>query len=294
MHHFSIVKNYKYFFAVTIIFLLVGIGSMFMKGFNLGIDFTGGSLIDLKFDNPVSVEQVRDVLKEEGLGNSIIQLETSKENTVVANAVLIRTGIITDKKNSQVLTSLKNELGNYQINRVEQVGATVGGELVRQALIAISLSWLLMIVYITFRFEFRFGVAAIVALIIDTTVVLCYFSLFHKEIDSSFVAALLTVIGYSVNGTIVNFDRIRENLKGYKRSDDLNKLIDKSIWQCMTRSIYTTITSLFAVVSIFVFGGETIKNFAFAMLVGFSSGFYTSTFLAGPLWKMFKTRSIKI
>lgn len=294
MHRFSIVKNYKYFFAVTIIFLLVGIGSMFMKGFNLGIDFTGGSLIDLKFDKQVSVEQVRDVLKEEGLGNSIIQLETSEENTVVANAVLIRTGIITDKKNSQVLSSLKNKLGNYQINRVEQVGATVGGELVRQALIAISLSWLLMIVYITFRFEFRFGVAAIVALIIDTTVVLCYFSLFHKEIDSSFVAALLTVIGYSVNGTIVNFDRIRENLKGHKRSDDLNQLIDKSIWQCMTRSIYTTITSLFAVIAIFVFGGETIKNFAFAMLVGFSSGFYTSTFLAGPLWKMFKTRSIKI
>jgi preprotein translocase subunit SecF len=294
MHRFSIVKNYKYFFAATIIFLLVGIGSMFMKGFNLGIDFTGGSLIDLKFDKQVSVEQVRDVLKEEGLGNSIIQLETSEENTVVANAVLIRTGIITDKKNSQVLSSLKNKLGNYQINRVEQVGATVGGELVRQALIAISLSWLLMIVYITFRFEFRFGVAAIVALIIDTTVVLCYFSLFHKEIDSSFVAALLTVIGYSVNGTIVNFDRIRENLKGHKRSDDLNQLIDKSIWQCMTRSIYTTITSLFAVIAIFVFGGETIKNFAFAMLVGFSSGFYTSTFLAGPLWKMFKTRSIKI
>lgn len=294
MHRFSIVKNYKYFFAVTIIFLLVGIGSMFMKGFNLGIDFTGGSLIDLKFDKQVSVEQVRDVLKEEGLGNSIIQLETSEENTVVANAVLIRTGIITDKKNSQVLSSLKNKLGNYQINRVEQVGATVGGELVRQALIAISLSWLLMIVYITFRFEFRFGVASIVALIIDTTVVLCYFSLFHKEIDSSFVAALLTVIGYSVNGTIVNFDRIRENLKGHKRSDDLNQLIDKSIWQCMTRSIYTTITSLFAVIAIFVFGGETIKNFAFAMLVGFSSGFYTSTFLAGPLWKMFKTRSIKI
>ena len=294
MHRFSIVKNYKYFFAVTILFLVIGIGAMFVNGFNLGIDFTGGSLIDLKFDKQVSVEQVRDVLNKENLGNSVIQLETSKENTVVANSVLIRTGIISDKENSQVLSRLKTELGNYQINRVEQVGATVGGELVKQALIAISLSWLLMIVYITFRFEFRFGVAAIIALIIDTTVVLCYFSLFHKEIDSSFVAALLTVIGYSVNGTIVNFDRIRENLKGFKRSDDLDKLIDKSIWQCMTRSIYTTITSLFAVISIFVFGGETIKNFAFAMLVGFSSGFYTSTFLAGPLWKMLKSRSINI
>ena len=128
-----------------------------------------------------------------------------------------------------------------------------------------------MIAYITLRFEFKFAVAAIIALIIDVTVTLSYFSLFQMEMDSSFVAALLTVVGYSINGTIVIFDRIRENLKIHRRSESLSQMIDNSIWQTMGRSIYTVGTSLFAVVSIFLFGGETIRNFAFAMLVGFST-----------------------
>ena len=141
-----------------------------------------------------------------------------------------------------------------------------------------------MIAYITMRFEFRFAIAAIIALIIDVMVTLSYFSLFHMEMDSSFVAALLTVVGYSVNGTIVIFDRIRENLKIHRRSESMSEMIDNSIWQTMGRSVYTVGTSLFAVVSIFLWGGDTIHNFAFAMLVGFSSGAYTSTLLAGPMW----------
>ena len=253
---FSIVKRYKFFFAITITFLIIGIGSMLFKGFNLGIDFTGGSIMDLEFKNPVTVSQVREVLKEKDLGNAIIQL--------------------------------KSKVGDFAIQRVENVGATVGGELIQQAVMAIVLSWFLMIAYITIRFEFRFALAAIIALIIDVLVTLSYFSLFHMELDSSFVAALLTVVGYSVNGTIVIFDRIRENLKIHRRSESMTEMVDNSIWQTMGRSIYTVGTSLFAVVAIFIWGGETIRNFSFAMLVGFSSGAYTSTFLAGPLWMMLR------
>ena len=278
---FSIVKNYKIFFAITITFLIIGFGSMLIKGFNLGIDFTGGSIMDLSFDKPVQVAQVRDVLKTHDLGNSIIQLESNDSN---AKGVLIRTGVINDEKRRAVMDDLKGQLGNFAIQRVENVGATVGGELIQQAVLAIVLSWFLMIAYITLRFEFKFAIAAIIALIIDVSVTLSYFSLFHMEMDSSFVAALLTVVGYSINGTIVIFDRIRENLKIHRRSESLSEMIDNSIWQTMGRSIYTVGTSLFAVVSIFLFGGETIRNFSFAMLVGFSSGAYTSTFLAGPLW----------
>lgn len=290
---FSIVKNYKIFFSITIIFLLIGFGSIVTRGFNLGIDFTGGSIVDLTFENSVSVAQVRDVLKEHDMGNSIIQLENSDGKTE-ANSVLIRTGVVEDTELRATMNDLQSKLGNYQIQRVEQVGATIGSELVQQAAMAIVLSWVLMIAYITFRFEFKFAIAAIIALIIDVLVVLSYFSLFQMEMDSSFVAALLTVVGYSVNGTIVIFDRIRENLKIHRRSESLGEMIDNSIWQCMTRTIYTVATSLFAIVSIFLFGGETIHNFSFAMLVGFASGAYTSIFLAGPMWMFLKNKKIGV
>lgn len=290
---FSIVKNYKIFFSITIIFLLIGFGSIVTRGFNLGIDFTGGSIVDLTFENPVNVAQVRDVLKEHDMGNSIIQLENSDGKTE-ANSVLIRTGVVEDTELRATMNDLQSKLGHYQIQRVEQVGATIGSELVQQAAMAIVLSWVLMIAYITFRFEFKFAIAAIIALIIDVLVVLSYFSLFQMEMDSSFVAALLTVVGYSVNGTIVIFDRIRENLKIHRRSESLGEMVDNSIWQCMTRTIYTVATSLFAIVSIFLFGGETIHNFSFAMLVGFASGAYTSIFLAGPMWMFLKNKKIGI
>lgn len=280
---FSIVKNYKIFFSITIVFLIIGIGSMLVRGFNLGIDFTGGSIMDLSFNKPVTVAEVRDVLKEHNLGNSIIQLE-SKDGAQSAQGVLIRTVVIDDGVRREVMNDLKGKLGDFQIQRVEQVGATIGGELIQQAVMAIVLSWVLMIGYITMRFEFKFAIAAIIALIIDVLVTLSYFSLFHMEMDSSFVAALLTVVGYSINGTIVIFDRIRENLKIHRRSESLSDMIDNSIWQTMTRTCYTVGTSLFAVVAIFLWGGETIRNFSFAMLVGFGSGAYTSIFLAGPLW----------
>lgn len=288
---FSIVKRYKIFFAITITFLIIGLGSMIVKGFNMGIDFTGGSIMDLQFHKTVSVAEVRDVLKERDLGNAIIQLESSDSAVTIAKGVLIRTGVISDEQRQQVMADLKSKLGDFDIQRVENVGATIGGELIQQAVLAIVLSWVLMIAYITIRFEFRFALAAIIALIIDVTVTLSYFSLFHVEMDSSFVAALLTVVGYSVNGTIVIFDRIRENLKIHRRSESMTEMVDNSIWQTMGRSIYTVGTSLFAVVSIFLWGGETIRNFAFAMLVGFSSGAYTSTLLAGPLWMLLRKQT---
>ena len=285
---FSIVKRYKIFFAITITFLLIGIGSMLFKGFNLGIDFTGGSIMDLQFNKEVTVAEVRDVLKEHDLGNAIIQLESSDSAAQSSKGVLIRTGVVSDEQRQEVMSDLKSKIGEFNIQRVENVGATVGGELIQQAVMAIVLSWFLMIAYITVRFEFRFALAAIIALIIDVMVTLSYFSLFHMELDSSFVAALLTVVGYSVNGTIVIFDRIRENLKIHRRSESMTEMVDNSIWQTMGRSIYTVGTSLFAVVAIFLWGGDTIRNFSFAMLVGFSSGAYTSTLLAGPLWMLLR------
>ncbi len=279
---FSIVRNYKLFFGITITFLCIGFGSMIMRGFNLGIDFTGGTIMDLYFQRPVKVVELREVMSAQGLGNSIIQLANSDGES--SPDVLIRTGIITEAKRREVVEALKAKFGEYEIQRIEQVDATVGGELIEQAVTAIVLSWVLMIAYISLRFEFRFAIAAILALIIDVSVTLSYFSLLHIELDSSFVAALLTVVGYSINSTIVVFDRIRENMKLRRRTETLSDMIDNSIWQTMTRTFYTSLTSLFSVVAIFLWGGETIRNFSFAMLVGFSSGIYTSSLLAAPMW----------
>jgi preprotein translocase subunit SecF len=228
---------------------------------------------------------VRDVLKDHDLGNAIIQLESADAAVEQAEGVLIRTQVINDEDRQAVMSEFKQKLGDYEINRVENVGATVGGELIQQAVLAILISWVLMIIYITVRFQFKFAVAAIIALIIDVMVTVSYFSLLHLEIDSTFVAALLTVVGYSINGTIVIFDRIREALKTHKRKESTTEMVDYCIWATMTRTLYTNGTSLFAVIAIFLFGGDTIHNFAFALLIGMSSGFYTSVCLAGPMWQ---------
>ena len=284
MKNFSIVKNWKIFFAITIIGLMIGYGSMIFRGFNLGIDFTGGSIMDLKFEKAVQVAQVREVLGKHNLGGAIIQLESNDSSATTSQGVLIRTPVIADNDRTAVMQDMEKSLGKFDIRRVENVGATIGGELIQQAAIAIFLSWVLMIIYITIRFQLNFALAAIIALIIDVSVTLSWFSLLQLEIDSTFVAALLTVVGYSVNGTIVIFDRIRENLKVHRRSETVTDMIDHSIKSTLTRTIYTTITTLFAIVAIFLFGGETIHNFSFAMLVGCCSGAYTSILLAGTIW----------
>ena len=281
MKNFSIVRNWKIFFAITIIGLMIGYGSMIFRGFNLGIDFTGGSIMDLKFEKAVQVAQVREVLGKHNLGGAIIQLESNDSAATSSQGVLIRTPVIADNDRTTVMQDMEKSLGKFEIRRVENVGATIGGELIQQAAIAIFLSWVLMVLYITIRFQLNFALAAIIALIIDVSVTLSWFSLLQLEIDSTFVAALLTVVGYSVNGTIVIFDRIRENLKVHRRTETVTDMIDNSIKSTLTRTIYTTITTLFAIVAIFLFGGETIHNFSFAMLVGCCSGAYTSILLAG-------------
>ncbi|WP_337937967.1 protein translocase subunit SecF, partial [Acidaminococcus timonensis] len=225
MKKFSIVQHAKIFFSITAIVLIVGIVSMFTRGFNLGIDFTGGSILDVKFAQPVTVSQVRSVLTSHDLGNSIIQLGSSDQQVESSESVLIRTGLISDSQRVEVMKDMTDKLGQNEVLRVENVGATVGKDLVKSAVGAVVLSWVLMIIYITIRFELRFALAAIVALIIDVLVTLTWFSVLHLEIDSSFVAALLTVVGYSVNGTIVVFDRIRENLHTHRRSESLGDLV---------------------------------------------------------------------
>lgn len=293
MIKFGIVDRRKIWYTIALIILIPGIFSMVTQGFNLGIDFTGGTLMDLQFEKSVTVTEVRDVLRAHQLDNSMIQL-AGVENATSANNVMIRTVDLSDSDRREVLEDLKEKLGGYNVLRTERVGAVMGSELTLQAIIATLLSWVLIVVYISYRFEFKFAMAGILALAFDVLVVLTAFTILWKEIDATFVAALMTVVGYSTNDKIVIFDRIRENLKlHFRKGGDLVALADTSIWQTMTRSIYTVVTVLFTTVALYLFGGETTKNFSFALLIGFSCGAFTSIFIATPLWVDFRFRSDK-
>ena len=286
---FSIISKRYIMFAISLLVIVAGLFSIATQGFNKGIDFTGGTMIDLKFTKPVTVAQVRDVLAEYKLENSVVQLAGTEKMDAAPN-VLIRCHVLSETERKAVLDGFNAKLGKFEIMRIEKVGATIGSELTREAAIALVLSWLMMIAYISYRFEFRFGVSGIIALVHDILIVLGMFSILQKEIDASFVAALLTIVGYSINDTIVIFDRIRENMKMMKKGESLPEMVDRSIWQTMTRSIYTVLTVLFATASLYFLGGETTKNFSLALLIGFVSGTYSSIFVASPIWVMWKQR----
>jgi len=289
MQKIDIIGKRKWWYIISLVIIIPGIICMFTRGFNLGIDFTGGTIIDLRFDKPVSIMDVRDVLKTYKLDNSTIQLAGEDSSAAVSQNVMIRTVDLEENDRKAVMASLKDSLGNYNVLREEKVGSTMGSELMIQALWATLLSWLLIVLYISYRFEFRFGIAAVLALVHDILIVLSVFSLMQKQVDSSFVAALMTIVGYSVNDTIVIFDRIRENLKlHFRKGGDIDELANTSIYQTLTRSIYTVCTVLFTTLALYYFGGDTTKDFAFALLIGFTCGAYSSIFIASPLWVTFR------
>ena len=288
---FDILKRSKLWFAISLLIIIPGIFCMFTKGFNFGIDFTGGTIIEMEFQQEVTLPQVRDVLREYNLDNATIQLSGDVSNVEVSKDVMIRTMDLEENERKAVMASLKDEIGDYTVLREEKVGATIGGELITDALMATVISWILIILYVSYRFEWRFGIAAILTLIHDVLIVLSVFSFLQKQVDSSFVAAILTIIGYSINDTIVIFDRIRENQRlHFKRGGDLNELANRSIYQTLTRSLYTVFTVLFTTFALYFFGGDTTKDFSFALLIGFFSGSYSSIFIASPLWVVLKNR----
>lgn len=288
---FDILKRSKLWFAISLLIIIPGIFCMFTKGFNFGIDFTGGTIMEMEFQQEVTLPQVRDVLRDYNLDNATIQLSGEASNVESSKDVMIRTMDLEENERKAVMASLKEKIGDYTVLREEKVGATIGGELITDAIMATVISWILIILYVSYRFEWRFGVSAILTLIHDVLIVLAVFSFTQKQVDSSFVAAILTIIGYSINDTIVIFDRIRENQRlHFKRGGDLNELANRSIYQTLTRSLYTVFTVLFTTFALYFFGGDTTKDFSFALLIGFFSGSYSSIFIASPLWVLLKNK----
>ena len=289
MPKFDFSGHRMWWFLLSTVVIVAGIICMVVRGFNFGIDFTGGTIIDLKFAQPVTIQEVRTSLAPYGLDGSTIQLSGAASDVTASEDVMIRTVDLEEEQRKAVMASLKTDVGDYTVLREEKVGATIGGELIENAVLALVISWALIILYVAYRFEWKFGVAAVLALVHDILVVLGVFALTQRQVDSSFIAALLTIVGYSINDTIVIFDRIRENLKlHFRRGGDVDVLVNTSIYQTLTRSLYTVFTVLFTTLALYFFGGETTKDFAFALLVGFGSGCYSSIFIASPLWVTFR------
>ena len=279
---FDFIGKRKLWFLMSLIIIIPGLISLMFQGLNLGIDFAGGTKVMVKFSQEVSSEDIREVLSEHNLGRSTIQ---ASEN----NQFIIRTPILTEQENTQVVNALREKLGDMQILSNESVGSVVSAELQEKAIIALLIATVLMVVYITIRFELSFALSAITALFHDILITLSIFSIFQIEINISFVAAILTIIGYSINDTIVIFDRIRENLE-FKQKETLSDLVNKSIHQSLVRSIFTSLTSVAVLLALLIFGGDTTRVFALAMIIGFVSGTYSSIYIASPLWLELKKR----
>jgi preprotein translocase subunit SecF len=264
---------------LSAILILIGIVSVIIHGgLKYGIDFAGGTLVQLKFEKPPAIEEIRDGLKTIGLGDSTIQEFGSK------NHILIRVQR-SEEKLEEVGTQVKNSLaGKFNseaivVERVEMVGPKVGRDLREKAVLSIIYAIIGIVIYISWRFELQYAIAAIIALIHDVLVTMGAFSLYDKEFTLVIVAAFLTIIGYSLNDTIVVFDRIRENMRR-KGKTPLVEVINNSINQTLSRTILTSGTTLLVVVALFFLGGEIIHDFSFALLVGVIVGTYSSVFIA--------------
>ena len=274
----------RLFMTISVIAILIGMAALiFRGGLNYGIDFAGGTMVQVRFAKDLNSDQIRTALAEINMGDASIQQFEGEET----HEFLIRV-----EKSQSNLVGLSDEIKvvldkafgaeNVDIRRVEMVGPKVGKDLRRQGMLAIIYAMIGILIYVTFRFELRFAVGAIVALVHDVTITVGVFALLDKEFSLPIVAALLAIVGYSLNDTIVVYDRIRENMKGAGKSVFL-EMINSSINQTLSRTILTSLTTMLVLISLFFLGGGVIHDFAFAMIIGVFVGTYSSIFIASPV-----------
>jgi len=272
---------YRKLNIVSLIFIIFSILVLLFKGLNLGVDFKGGTLIELRAENSMTnIAEIRQSFLKMNLGDVTVK-KFGKENDYLAKIEITKT----DDENfiKSINDQLSADLGS-QINfrRVENVGPKVSNELLKAGLLAISLSLAAMLFYIWIRFEWQFSLGAIIALIHDVIITVGIFSFLSYEVNLSIVAAVLTIVGYSMNDTVVIFDRIRENLKKYSKIP-ISEISDLSTNQTLSRTLITSVTTLLALFSIYIFGGAILKGFSFAMIIGVIVGTYSSIFVATPI-----------
>lgn len=284
--HIDFLGKRKIALAASSILILLSLVFLLAKGLNFGIDFTGGTLVEVKFTQAANIADVRQSLVPAGYGAATIQEFGSPEE------ILIRVQNVADKDSSSISSEILAALekgsgsGSVEMRRVEFVGPQVGEELTRAGIMSVLIAMLAILIYVTFRFELRFAIGADAALLHDITLVIGVFAMTGKEFSLPVVAAILTVIGYSLNDTIVVFDRVRENLAANRRKKNQSsevEIVNSSLNQTLSRTLMTSLTTLLVVLSLFFLGGEVIHDFAFALIIGILVGTYSSIYVASPV-----------
>ncbi len=276
----QIIKNTKKWYSISVVIIVVGLLVGSFGGFNLGIDFSGGTMIHINMNHQVEVDEIKDVIKEYDLSESIVHVGNERQEVMIKTKKSLnnaeRTQIFDDVAKAYNLTQ-------EDLLAADQFSPSIGNEIREKALISVLVASIGMLIYIAIRFEIKFAVAAIIALLHDIGMMIVFYAVFRIPINSPFIAAILIVVGYSINDTIVVFDRIRENLRINKKIK-FAKIVDMSINQTLSRSINTSATTLVAIVCIYIFGVESIKEFTLPLIAGVLSGTYSSIFIASPVW----------
>ncbi|GIO12455.1 hypothetical protein J19TS2_20100 [Cohnella xylanilytica] len=283
---FDFVKASKGFFIFSVVLTLLGIVSLGIFGLNYGIDFKSGSSVDVKLSKPVDKAKVEQFIDSENLGKYTVTTSSERISIRFEN-------VLNEPQQAKLESDFKSEFDDKASFEINIVDVEIAREQEINALYGILIASVGIIIYIAIRFEWRFAVAAVVSLLHDAFVVITLFSLFRLEVNLPFIVAILTIIGYSINDTVVIFDRIRENLRfaKIKSGEDLVGIVNNSVSQTMTRSINTVLTVAFAAICLFIFGSESIKMFSLAMILGLISGAYSSIFIASPLWLVLRKRA---
>lgn len=281
----NVIKNRKIYAIISIAIIVAGIIMFVVKGLNYGIDFSGGTLIEVNVGKFIEVDEVREIVDDYDGNASIIHAGDEKDTVIIKSTL--------DLKNNEITSIVDSFIEKYDIEedsyQSKKFGPTISSEIKSKALLSTLIATVLMLIYITWRFEFAFGLSAIVALAHDILIMFAVYSILRIPVNNSFIVAILVVVGYSINDTIVIFDRIRENLKLYPK-ETVDDTINKSIKKSIMRTINTSVTTLAAVLVLYILGVEDIKELALPLMIGIISGTYSSLFIASPLLFELKTK----
>ncbi|MEN3186587.1 MAG: protein translocase subunit SecF [Atribacterota bacterium] len=275
--HVDFMKVRRIAYVISLVILVCGVTSLAVRGLNYGVDFAGGTLLQFRFARAVEPQEVRVVLDTLNLSKSIIQRFSEDE-------VVVRTLKMSKEMQDQLLQALREQFGTVTLTRIEDVGPAVGAELRRMGIIALLSAIAGILIYVAFRFELEPAATAVFALIHDGLVVLGMVSILGKEFTIPILAAVLTILGYSINDSIVIMDRIRENLVSRKKGEGFLQIVNRSLNETLSRTVNTALTTALPIIALLLFGGKMLQDFSLAILVGLVAGTYSSIFIVSALW----------